>query len=79
MMFVSSQVNTQFAFVPSPGAHFFNYKSYWIRVERSREKQMVNFQAGLPFETVTMTTLGRNRDIFFEILEDARHMALQVY
>lgn len=73
----TGKVNTKFAFVPSPGAHFFNYNNYWIRVERNREKQMVNFQAGLPFETVTMTTLGRNRDIFFEILDEARKMALQ--
>lgn len=71
------QVNAQFDFVPSPGAHFFRYRGYWIRVERNREKQMVNFQAGLPFETVTMTTLGTNRNIFFEILEESRKLALQ--
>jgi chaperone BCS1 len=70
------KVNTKFAFVPSPGAHFFNYRGYWIRVERNREKQMMNFQAGLPFETVTMTTLGRQREIFFDILDEARQMAL---
>ncbi|KAL8588865.1 mitochondrial chaperone [Nucella lapillus] len=73
----TGKVNTQFDFVPSPGSHFFNYRGYWIRVERNREKQMVNFQAGLPFETVTMTTLGRNRDLFFDILDDARKLALQ--
>ena len=38
---------------------------------------MVNFQAGLPFETVTMTTLGRNRELFFEILDESRKLALQ--
>ncbi|KAK7103843.1 mitochondrial chaperone BCS1-like [Littorina saxatilis] len=73
----TGKINTQFAFVPSPGAHFFNYRGYWIRVERNREKQMVNFQAGLPFETVTMTTVGRNRDLFFEILDESRKLALQ--
>lgn len=73
----TGKVNTQFDFVPSPGAHFFSYHGYWIRVERNREKQMMNFQAGLPFETVTMTTVGRNRDIFFEILDESRKLALQ--
>lgn len=38
---------------------------------------MVNFQSGLPFETVTLTTLGRNREIFFEILEESRKLALE--
>nr|KAG5704444.1 hypothetical protein BaRGS_024299 [Batillaria attramentaria] len=32
----TGKVNTQFDFVPSPGAHFFSYHGYWIRVERNR-------------------------------------------
>ena len=64
-------------FVPSPGTHFFIYKGYWIKVDRNREKQMMDFQAGLPFETVTLTTLGRKRELFFKILEESRSMALK--
>jgi chaperone BCS1 len=62
-------VQTSFNFVPSPGIHFFRYGSNWIRVERNREKQMVNLQTGSPWETVTLTALGRNRDVYFRILE----------
>ena len=68
---------TQFAFIPSPGVHYFRHKGAWIRVERNREKQMVNVQTGMPFESVTLTTLGRQQKLFYNILEEARQMALQ--
>jgi chaperone BCS1 len=67
------KVSTQFDFVPSPGTHFFWHKGKWIRVERTREKQM----AGTPFESVTLTAFGRNRNVYFNILEEARKLALQ--
>lgn len=31
---------------------------------------------GIPWETVTLTTLGRNKQLFYNILEEARQMAL---
>lgn len=65
----NGSIRTKFDFVPSPGIHFFWYKRTWIRVERNREKQMVNLQSGTPFETVTLTAIGRNRDVYFGILE----------
>ncbi|XP_070538574.1 mitochondrial chaperone BCS1-like [Ptychodera flava] len=70
-------IKTEFDFVPSPGTHFFWYKNYFIKVERNREKQMVDFQHAAPFETVQLTTVGRRREIFFEILDQAKVMALQ--
>jgi chaperone BCS1 len=73
----SGKIKTQFDFVPSPGTHFFQYKRNFIRVERNREKQMMNLHSGIPWETVTLTALGRDRSIFFEILEKARTTALQ--
>ncbi|XP_071950080.1 mitochondrial chaperone BCS1-like [Antedon mediterranea] len=73
----SGKIDTKFAFVPSPGNHFFSYKNSWIRVERNREKQMIDLHSGTPFETVTLTALGRNRAMFFEILNKAREMALE--
>ena len=73
----TGRITTQFDFIPSPGAHFFRYKTTWIRVERNREKQMVDFNRAAPFEVVTLTALGTNRSIYFEILEEARKMALQ--
>lgn len=66
----NGSIRTKFDFVPSPGVHFFRYGSTWIRVERNREKQMVNFQTGTPWETVTLTTVGRRRDVYFNILDE---------
>lgn len=73
----AGKVSTTYDFIPSPGSHFFWYKKHWIRVDRNREKQMVDFNRGVPFETVTLTALGRNREVYFDILEEARVMALQ--
>lgn len=66
----NGSVRTRFDFVPSPGIHFFRYGRTWIRVERNREKQMVNFQTGSPWETVTLTSLGWDRNIYINLLEE---------
>lgn len=34
---------------------------------------------GIPWETVQLTALGRNKNIYFNILEEARQMALKEY
>ncbi|WAR19708.1 BCS1-like protein [Mya arenaria] len=73
----AGRVSTKYDFIPSPGSHFFFYKNHWIKVERTREKQMIDFNKAAPFETVTLTAFGRNRSIYFNILEEARQMALQ--
>lgn len=71
------RISTTFDFIPSPGTHFFRHKSTWIRVERTREKQMVDLHTGAPWESVTLTALGTNRNVYFEILDEARKLALQ--
>lgn len=73
----SGRISTKFEFVPSPGNHFIWYQGKWIRVERSREMQMIDLQTGTPWESVTFTALGTDRKIFFNILEEARELALQ--
>lgn len=73
----AGRISTRYDFIPSPGSHFFKYKKHWIRVDRNREKQMVDINRGVPFETVTLTSVGRNRSVYFDILEEARQMALQ--
>lgn len=35
---------------------------------------MMNFQSGTPFETVTLTTIGRERKLFFDIIEEGKQM-----
>lgn len=68
----AGQVKTRFHFVPSPGNHYFRYGSNWIMIERNRDNKMVEV-----FETVTLTTLGRNRNLFINILNEARTLALE--
>ncbi len=72
----TGKISTTFNFAPSPGTHFFWYKRNWVRVERNREKGMVDLQSGAPWETVTLTSLGRNKEIFYEMLGEAKTLAL---
>lgn len=51
------------------------YGRKWIRVERTREKQMVDLHTGTPWESVTFTALGRDRQIFFNILQEGKSFA----
>ncbi|XP_031777197.1 mitochondrial chaperone BCS1 [Nasonia vitripennis] len=69
-------VTTKYEFIPSIGTHFFRYRNNWIRVERTREQQMHDVNMGMPFESVHLTAFGKDRGIYFEILEEARQMAL---
>ena len=73
----TGKISTNFDFIPSPGTHYFCYRSTWIRVERNRENQMVNLNTGQPFESVTLTAFGKNRAIYFNLLDEARKVALQ--
>ncbi|XP_063285346.1 mitochondrial chaperone BCS1 [Pelobates fuscus] len=72
----SGRISTKFDFVPSPGNHFIWYRRKWIRIERNREKQMIDLHTGTPWENVTFTAFGTNRNIFFNILQEARELAL---
>jgi chaperone BCS1 len=38
---------------------------------------MMDLTMGVPWESVTLTALGRNRAIYFEILDEARKLAIQ--
>jgi chaperone BCS1 len=73
----NGEISTKMQLVPSTGTHFFNYKGKWIRAERTREKNVVDMTSGNLWETITLTTLGRNRGVFEQILEEAKDFALQ--
>lgn len=47
-----------------------SYKNNWIRVERTREQHTLDLHMGVPWETVTLTAFGRNKWMFFDILEE---------
>ena len=74
----SGKIATGFTFSPSPGAHYIWFNKLPIKIERMREKQMMDMNRHVPYETVTLTTLGRNKQIFERILNEARHEALQM-
>ncbi|XP_013777802.1 mitochondrial chaperone BCS1-like [Limulus polyphemus] len=73
----TGKINTAFDFVPSVGTHFFKYKNTWIRVERNREQHTLDLHMGVPWETVTLTAIGRNKNLYFYILDEARKLALK--
>lgn len=67
----SGKVATTYDFQPSVGTHFMQHKRAWIKVERTREQRM-----GEPWETVMLTTFGKQKSLFVDILEDARQLAM---
>ncbi|XP_045455301.1 mitochondrial chaperone BCS1 [Melitaea cinxia] len=73
----SGQIKTKYDFIPSVGQHFFRYGNTWIKVDRTREQQTLDLHMGIPWETVTLTAFGRNKQIYYNILEEARNMALK--
>lgn len=68
------RISTRFAFIPSPGVHFFSYHGRVLRCERVREQ--MDALAGRPYEVVTLTTYGRDKSVFTDIFTEARAIAL---
>ncbi|KAL9096739.1 MAG: hypothetical protein Q9165_001227 [Trypethelium subeluteriae] len=67
---------THFSFVPGPGQHIFRYRNAFIAVSRQREKSFN--RDGVPFETVTLTTLFSQRHVFEDLFTEAHRMAQQM-
>jgi chaperone BCS1 len=65
----------RFDYQPCPGRHFLRYGSRLLFVERTREQGSMDMQTGKPWECVKLTALGRSRNIFEELLSDARELA----
>lgn len=73
----NGSVTTKFSLVPGPGNHIIKYNGAWFYIKRERSSKMVDMTNGTPFETVKMTTLYRDRNLFFEMLEEAKKLALK--
>ena len=65
---------TAFSLVPGHGQHFLRYRKAFIWVNRERTGKSFDVN-GQPFETVTLTTLYRHRQIFETIFQEAHLMA----
>lgn len=63
---------TSFSLVPGPGTHFFKFKNSWFQVKRERDGKMMDLHSGTPWETVTLTTLSRDRHLFSDLLAEAQ-------
>ncbi|KAI8326272.1 hypothetical protein GQ54DRAFT_253393 [Martensiomyces pterosporus] len=72
----NGSVSTNFTMVPGQGKHVFFYNGVFIQVDRQRNAKMIDIQSAAPFETVTLTTLSRDRAVFSSILSEAREHAL---
>lgn len=72
----NGSVSTRFNLVPGNGKHLIRYNGAWIQVERTRDAKMMDLSTGAPWETVTLTTLSRDRQVFTELLQEAQRMAL---
>ncbi|KAF8228474.1 hypothetical protein L208DRAFT_1364961 [Tricholoma matsutake] len=65
-----------FKLVAGPGTHWFKYRGVWMQVKRERETRSMQLMSGVPWETVTLTTLSRDRTLFPELLSEARDLAM---
>jgi chaperone BCS1 len=45
-------------------------------MKRERETRSMQLMSGVPWETVTLTTLSRDRGLFSELLSEARELAM---
>ncbi|KAK6199552.1 mitochondrial chaperone BCS1 [Scheffersomyces amazonensis] len=70
-------VTTKFSLVPGPGKHFIKYRGAYMMVNRERSGRLLDMTSGAPFETVTLTTLYRDRHLFSDMLAEAKKLALK--
>lgn len=68
-------IATAFSIVPGPGKHLLNYHNTLISVSRERHPRHFDIRTGSPFETITLTTLYRDRHIFSNLLSEAQALA----
>lgn len=74
----NGSASTTFSLVPGPGKHLLKYNGAYIQVDRQRDGKMMDLSTGSPWETVTLTTLYRDRGIFRELLKEAQESAMKM-
>ncbi|KAK7207231.1 hypothetical protein BZA70DRAFT_292607 [Myxozyma melibiosi] len=74
----NGSVTTNFSLVPGPGKHILHYNGAYIQVNRERSSRLMDLTSGTPFETITLTTLYRDREVFRELLQEANAMAARM-
>ena len=69
---------TQFSLVPGPGTHILRFGNTFIWMSRQREKSF-EIQTGTPFETIILTTLYAQRNVFQELFLEAHRLAQEMH
>ncbi|KAH8116858.1 BCS1 N terminal-domain-containing protein [Phellopilus nigrolimitatus] len=73
----NGSANVGFELVAGPGIHWFRYRGAWMQAKRERDTKSMHLTSGTPWETVTLTTLARDRALFPALLAEARDAALR--
>lgn len=73
----NGSITTTFNLVPGPGKHLIRYKGAFMLVNRERSGRLMDLTSGTPFETITLTTLYRDRHLFPQLLAEAQQKALK--
>lgn len=73
----NGSVQTEFTLIPGPGKHIIRYRNAFLVVNRLRETRSMNHNTGIPWETITLTTLYSQRNIFEDIFSEAHQLAQQ--
>ncbi|KAF9161986.1 hypothetical protein DFQ26_003968 [Actinomortierella ambigua] len=62
-------------FLPAPGFHFIWYRNrlLWLHRDRVRPTGATVAMAGAPIENITISTLGRSREIIQTLIMEAQH------
>lgn len=74
----NGSVSTKFSLVPGPGKHLIKYKGAFMLINRERSGKLIDMTNGAPFETVRLTTLYRDRNLFFDLLDEAKKLAIKI-
>ncbi|EGG22086.1 mitochondrial chaperone BCS1 [Cavenderia fasciculata] len=72
----SGDIVSTINFVPSVGSHYILYKGRVLHVERVREKNVVDMASGNLWQSITLTTMGFNRNIFKTLIQEAQEMSI---
>lgn len=73
----NGSMTTTFNLVPGPGKHLIRYKGAFMMVNRERSGRLMDLTSGTPFETITLTTLYRDRHLLPQLLNEAQHRAMK--
>ncbi|RDX56824.1 hypothetical protein OH76DRAFT_1395963 [Lentinus brumalis] len=73
----NGSASVMFKLVAAPGTHYLRYGKVWMQIKRDRETKAPNLMTGMPWETITITTLSRDRGIFTHLLTEARDLAMR--